>query len=105
MIFEKVKFTEDREVEAQGKIVKVFKAGEVYELPVPSARHWLKRNAAVRVSDEPEPEPEPERPAPKPVRTKRGRPSRAVKSEVEVKTADEPETDPMPFGDDAESEE
>ena len=45
----KIKFIEDREIEAQGEIVQRFKAGEVYELERPSAMRWLRRNAAVEV--------------------------------------------------------
>lgn len=53
MITEKVKFLEDRVIEAQGKIVQRFKAGEVYELRADSARRWIRRNAAVMVFDKP----------------------------------------------------
>lgn len=46
MIKEKIKFLKDREVEAAGEVVASFKAGEVYELAVPSARHWISRGVA-----------------------------------------------------------
>ena len=42
----KVKFTEDCSVEAQGEIVQRFKAGEVVEMSMASARHWINRNKA-----------------------------------------------------------
>lgn len=54
----RIRFTEDRAVEAQGKILREFKAGKVYDLPEPSARHWLDRCAEL-VEPEPQPEPEP----------------------------------------------
>jgi hypothetical protein len=51
MIKEKIKFLEDRTVESQGRVVNEFKAGEVYELPAPSARRWIKRNVAEPVRE------------------------------------------------------
>jgi hypothetical protein len=107
-IMEKIKFTEDREVEAQGKIVKVFKAGEIYELRADSARHWIRRNAAVRVFDDPplnalvieEVEEGEEAPAPK--RGRRGRPARAARKDAAV---EEPEAAEETPDEDPEAEE
>lgn len=45
----KIKFLEDRTVEAQGFVEQEFKAGEVYELSASSARRWLRRNVAEEV--------------------------------------------------------
>lgn len=45
----RIKFIEDRDVEAQGEIVDSFKAGEIYELSASSARRWIRRKAAVEV--------------------------------------------------------
>lgn len=107
MIKEKCKFLRDCEVEAQGRIVKRFKAGEVYELRSDSVRHWVRRNAAVLVYDKPDmrlveqlaaapeevkAEPEPKKKAPvtrTPRKTKRGRPPKKVTEEPPV--VEEPE--------------
>ena len=45
----KIRFTEDRIVEAQGEVVQRFAKGEVYELESSSARRWLRRNVATEV--------------------------------------------------------
>ena len=107
MIKEKCKFLRDCTVEAQGRVVKEFQAGEVYELPAASVRHWLRRNAAVMVYDKPDMrlveqlaaapeevkvEPEPKKKAPvtrTPRKTKRGRPPK--KAAEESPAAEEPE--------------
>jgi len=45
----KIKFLKDRAVEAQGRVVESYRAGEVYELTASSARRWLRRKVATEV--------------------------------------------------------
>jgi hypothetical protein len=85
MINEKIKFLKDREVESQGEVVASFKAGEVYELPVPSARRWIRRGvAAPYVDDTPV----------KPKKTYKPKKARKAKSAKTLSTtAEKPLTD------------
>ena len=48
-MMKKIKFLKDCEIEAQGVIVQSFKAGEIVELSMGSARRWLRRNLATEV--------------------------------------------------------
>lgn len=49
----KVRFTENREVkDGAGNVIDKFQEGGTYELTEDSARHWLNRNAAVRVESQ-----------------------------------------------------
>lgn len=51
-----VEFTQDRVVEdADGTVVKRFKTGKRYDLPVASADRWIRRGAAFDVDAPPEP--------------------------------------------------
>lgn len=65
----KIKFIEDCSIEAQGEIEQSFKAGEVAELSMSSARRWLRRNLATEVMAE-----APKKSAPKPAVKKRAAP-------------------------------
>lgn len=49
----RIRFTETRAV--KDEIGRVFKEGEVYDLPEDSAQHWLSRNAAVIEPDQSKP--------------------------------------------------
>ena len=49
-----VEFTQDRAIEdAEGNVVKRFKAGKQYDLPVASADRWIRRGVAFDVSATP----------------------------------------------------
>lgn len=83
----KIKFTEDRIIEAQGEIVSHFKAGEVYELEAASAKRWLRRNVATEVQGSVKPKATKstaKAAAPK----KRGRPRKVVDTPVAPKPDD-----------------
>ncbi len=64
----RVKFLQDRDVEAQGEVIESFKAGEVYELSASSARRWIRRELAMEVQGAAAPK----RPATKPATKKAG---------------------------------
>jgi hypothetical protein len=81
----KIKFHETRTVEAQGKIVDVFEAGKVYELPLTSAQRWLRRNVASQVIGKPKPA---AKPKPKPVVKEK---VAAASDDTKSKTAAKPE--------------
>ena len=49
MMLKKIKFIKDCSVESQGEVEQSFKAGEIVQLSVPSARRWLRRNLAVEI--------------------------------------------------------
>jgi hypothetical protein len=80
MISEKIKFLKDREVEAQGEVIASFKAGQVYEMPVPSARRWIRRGVAeVYAADAPA----------KPKKTTKPKKTRKAKSAKTLDAAEE----------------
>ena len=86
----KIKFKEDREVEAQGKIVNTFKAGEIYELSASSARRWLRRGLATEVTGKAAPK---RKPAPKPAVKKAAPKSDTLTREPPITSVD-PEEPP-----------
>jgi hypothetical protein len=92
----RIKFLVNRDVVAQDVVVQSYKAGEIYEMEVPSARRWIRRQLAVEVQG-----------AVTPPKKKRGRPkkqratAKAGGKTGSVKLLDD--TAPAPGRDDSDS--